>query len=252
MIQNKTRMTTFIILAISLVIIAILLNHTFQSVTFVTGIIVPLLATLGTFFGITVFSDLYTTEKISSQIFKQFSIFNQASKAGFSYFYSEFNMIPWADLFKNTRKSFTFNVNYAERWRGQVQNELIKLLKDGVSISVYLPDNEIDEVYLALDHRYNYGNYSKDIESTKIKIQKAIDFYIDLKKYGNISVFLFPGTFQHSYYIFDDKEIVVGPQKHGKDKGIVPAFMIKEGELVTYIMEDMKRIHDMSRCVSSL
>ena len=94
-----------------------------------------------------------------------------------------------------------------------------------------------------LDRRFNF-----ETGTTKKRIEDCIKYYYDL----GVSVYVFEGTLQSSYYLMDQVGIM-SFFTHSKDKGTVPALKAnKTGNMYKYINDDVNSLLKRSCRVTSI
>lgn len=237
----------FILLAFIFILIASYCATEFDGDKRYMLVFIPILSTMGSFFGVTVVTEILTLKSFFNQILEINDISQSVAQSGINKYYDNFSTdIIWKHFFKRINKTLVFNISYGESWRNIVRAELIALLKKDVTIKVYLPNYNDNAVMNALDKRYSYGEFSSDSKvSIKVRIKTAIKDFQSFKKYGDIKVFLFNGTFQHSYYIVDNSFSLIAFQKHGADRSSVPAIEVV-GTFLRWALHDMKRIEENS------
>lgn len=244
----------FAFYAVILIAGAIILNLVFEDVTYITQIAVPILSTFGSFLGITAVTQLFVIKEVLDDFFIENIAINNIRESGLNGVYKDFSTdVKWSDFFHSVKKTLDMTINYGSTWRDYYKTSLEEILKKKIIVNVYLPDYEDNQIMQSLDKRYYYGDFAEEDKYKKgsvDRIKDAAAFFSGLnnkKKKGKVNVFLFRGTFQHSYFIADGKIVIYGPQKHGKDKAGVPAWTIHNGWLIDTINEDMKRISSESR-----
>lgn len=113
------------------------------------------------------------------------------------------------------------------------------MIKRGGTLTVILPDFNVDTIMDSLDYSFKYGKYSlsdrgnavdvKENENSKLsvraRIKEAADTYIHL----GAKVYLYKGDIRTTYYLFDHT-CVFAPFNHCKTKQFVPGIMAESGK----------------------
>ena len=113
---------------------------------------------------------------------------------------------------------------------------------------IIVPDPELPDVVDTLDNRFSFKQ-----GETYTRITDCIDYYVN-QLGPNIDVYLYKGTLQASYYLFDNHAIM-GFESHKEKKAIVPAIKaMKGGDIYSYIQEDIDSllIDNRSQLVESI
>ena len=94
-----------------------------------------------------------------------------------------------------------------------------------------------------LDRRFNFES-----GETRKRVEDCIKYYCDL----GVSVYVFEGTLQASYYLMDQVGIM-SFFTHSKEKGTVPALKAnKSGNMYKYIHEDIASLLNRSCKVTKI
>ena len=184
-------------------------------------------------------------ENFARSLLKQVRISENIAQSGIDSVYVDFRDIDWKKEFENT-KSFTAAFVYAYSWRSH--NE--KSIKDFTAKSTHrknmkiiVPDPENRDIMSDLDRRFNFES-----GETRKRVEDCIKYYCDL----GVSVYVFEGTLQSSYYLMDQVGIM-SFFTHSKEKGTVPALKAnKSGNMYKYIHEDIASLLNRSCKVTKI
>ena len=184
-------------------------------------------------------------ENFARSLLKQVRISENIAQSGIDSVYVDFRDIDWKKEFENT-KSFTAAFVYAYSWRSH--NE--KSIKDFTAKSTHrknmkiiVPDPENGDIMSDLDRRFNFES-----GETRKRVEDCIKYYCDL----GVSVYVFDGTLQASYYLMDQVGIM-SFFTHSKEKGTVPALKAnKSGNMYKYIREDIASLLNRSCKVTKI
>lgn len=176
--------------------------------------------------------EVIAKENFAKSLLNQVKISENIAQSGIDSVYVDFRDIDWKKEFENT-KSFTAAFVYAYSWRSHNENAIKAFFakkSHKKNTRIIVPDPENEDIMSDLDRRFNFEN-----GETRKRIEDCIKFYCDL----GISVYLFEGTLQASYYLMD-KAGIMSFFTHSKEKGVVPALKAhKSGNMYKYISQDI-------------
>ena len=110
-------------------------------------------------------------------------------------------------------------------------------------MKIIVPDPENRDIMSDLDRRFNFES-----GETRKRVEDCIKYYCDL----GVSVYVFEGTLQASYYLMDQVGIM-SFFTHSKEKGTVPALKAnKSGNMYKYIHEDIASLLNRSCKVTKI
>lgn len=167
------------------------------------------------------------------------------ANSGIDSVYVDFRNINWTEELSKT-SSFVAAFTYAYSWRSANQVAIEKFAqkkKKREKMFIIMPDPERPNITADLDRRFGY-----EAGETKKRIEDAIQYY---KKIG-VTVYVYSGTLQASYYKMDNSA-VMSFFTHSKEKTTVPAIQAaKGGHLYDYIRKDLDEMMRQSDIIESI
>lgn len=205
-----------------------------------------LLITIAPIIGISAIWEIWERKRFAQKVLHAAGISYKLQPSGIIQFAKSFiDDIDFHDYILNTDR-ITVAFTYAKTWREQNRNNLKTMLKNGGTLTVYLPNYNISTNMATLDNRF------REEDGTTIKrIKEAIDFYEKLKNEykDKVKVYLFDGVFTSSYYLMGNVGIMA-TFNHSSEKGNAPAIICKkEGDLYTFIKDEIDEINKQSKII---
>lgn len=201
-----------------------------------------LISTLGTILSLAIvfiFWELIGKKSFAKDVLHLAKISTNITNSGIVYYYNNFRDINWGEELEHVNK-LVLVFSYNATWYNNNLQIIKNIIENQGEIIVYLPDysNESVKEYLS----FRFFTYPEDIEK---KILEAIDFFKKVKA----KIYLYNGTFQSSYYLYD-KNAIMSVYHHKKERDVVPAFKTTlGGNLFSYIQKEIKTIHEQSKCL---
>ena len=179
--------------------------------------------------------EVIAKENFAKSMLDQVKISENIAKSGIDAVYVDFRDIDWKKEFKNT-KSFTAAFVYAYSWRSNNDTAIREFASKNSrrkKMRIIVPDPENNSIMSDLDRRFNF-----ECGETRKRVEDCIKYYCDL----GITVYVFEGTLQSSYYLMDQVGIM-SVFTHSKGKGAVPALKAnKTGNMYKYINDDLNAL----------
>lgn len=154
--------------------------------------------------------------------------------------------VAWADLFEGASK-VDIVVAYASTWRNTHRGRLGRVAKRGSArIRVFLPDPDDDMTMRVLADRFSMT--PPELQS---KIREAIrDFSALAVESGtDLRVFVRAGDAVFSCYRFDGRAVLTLYSHARVRRSSVPTLVVQEGDLFSFVYDEIKSIAEQSRQV---
>lgn len=178
--------------------------------------------------------EIIAKENFTQYLLGEVKISENLAQSGIDTVYVNFLDIQWEEEFKGNN-SFTAAFIYAKTWRND-NDAILREFASKHKMRIIVPDPELPDVVKTLDDRFSFKQ-----GETYTRITDCIDYYVNQLGH-NIDVYLYRGTLQTSYYLFDNHAIM-GFESHKEKKTIVPAIKAKKGgEIYTYIQQDINSL----------
>lgn len=169
---------------------------------------------------------------------------NNIVDSGIEYFYEDFKQIEWEKELKY-KKNLKVAFSYGYTWTNDNRQTLEKFIEDGGTLQVFLPDYKDNKIISCLAERFPNPEDNEDYtaeDNVRNKIKGSI---VSFKKLG-ATIYLYNGTYQSTYYLYDDTGIMAS-FNHKKTKSYVPAIKAKQGgQLFNFIKSEINVINEQS------
>lgn len=190
--------------------------------------------------------EMLSKKSFAKEVLELSNVSTNYIDSGIVHVYKEFTDIDWKVLFKDSKNVICF-FTYAYSWRSNNRSSLNMLKEQGTNISIILPNYNNDSIVDALNQDFKYGKYAQSGQDGASKDVKDLirEAEVYFKNFG-ATVKLYNGNIKTTYYLVDDKCIMV-PFKHGGKKSSVPAILCKEGgALFDFCRKDIDSIIEES------
>ncbi len=116
----------------------------------------------------------------------------------------EYGEVSWTPYIAITKTKLVINVSYLKNWVGTNAKALEDLFRRGVTVEVYLPDPDNEEVMQMLRRRFWYKNSFNGPENVRGTVSKLEAVRQKAGGKGSIVVYYVPYLQSYSLYVFDD------------------------------------------------
>lgn len=154
--------------------------------------------------------------------------------------------VEWASLIEGATK-VDIVVAYASTWRNTHRERLQKIANTkSARMRIFLPDPDDAETMSILAGRFNMS--SDDVAG---RIREAIeDFSAMSRPQGaDMTVFVRGGDVVFSCYRFDSRAVLTLYSHTRERRNRVPTFVVRSGDLFTFVYEEISAIEEQSRQV---
>ncbi|MDQ1294231.1 MAG: hypothetical protein QG608_2114 [Actinomycetota bacterium] len=195
-----------------------------------------LLATTG-FLG--VWFDLKGRRALSDEVLAIANLSEDIKRAGVKCVTGRYlEEVAWVDLFKGAHE-LDIMVAYGRTWRNTHQDRLQKAVQSGATVRVFLPDPGNELMVQVLADRFGYNQ-----EKVRQEIEDAIQFYRELgSSMGKlVDVRLHAVDPVFSCYRFDGRAVITLYSHARKRHTLVPTLVVGEGDLYTYVHDEIEAL----------
>jgi hypothetical protein len=154
--------------------------------------------------------------------------------------------VEWEDLMEGSSK-VDIVVAYAATWRNMHRGRLLRIAsRRGARIRVFLPDPEDELTMTVLANRFN-----TTVEDIAAKVSQAITEFGELASDGGatVEVYVRPGDVVFSCYRFDGRAVLTLYSHTKERRTAVPTLVVRNGELWSFVHEEIDAIRGQSRMV---
>lgn len=239
------------VLVLSLIIISVLLLWGGQVIPS------PTLASLasgvgGLIFGTAIISvgwELAGKRAFADEVMAKATLSADISRAGLTRITNQYlDDVEWRGLIRGATK-VDIVVAYASTWRNTHHDSLKELsARSDTRLRVYLPDPEDPPTMESLARRFN--TTATHLEG---KVREAISAFDALRTPGGgtVEVYTRPGDMLFSCYRFD-RQAVLTVYSHQRSRTSVPTWVFGEGDLFTFVYDEINAIREQSSSAQEL
>lgn len=202
-----------------------------------------LLSTVATVLLANVLWEFIAKKSFAESLLHLVSVSESMAASGVEAVYVDFLSIDWKSLLRRSR-TFWVAVTYATTWRESNRVLLKKFISEPKNEMIVILPDPYDEANLA--------EYKRRFETSASEIKRRIEESVLAFFEMGAKVYLYPGTMQASYYMFDNVSIM-SFYNHQKKKGVVPAVEAeKHGDIYSFINTELLSLKEQSAKVTNV
>lgn len=154
--------------------------------------------------------------------------------------------VQWAELIEGASKVDVV-VAYANTWRNAHRHRLMKIAaRKGTRLRVYLPDPDDADTMRVLAARF-----SMSPDALVSKVREAIEEFsgLSVPGGGEVEVYVRSGDAVFSCYRFDGRAVLTLYSHSKERRSSVPTFVLRSGDLWSFVYFEIQAIRGQSRRV---